>query len=50
MSINRAYFKDAVSWDGTADYDPSFEHMPELASLETARCSSALPAITRRRV
>ena len=36
MTINMDYFKDQVSWDGSADYEPSFEHMPNLASLEAA--------------
>ncbi|MCL6454488.1 MAG: cupin domain-containing protein [Alicyclobacillus sp.] len=36
MGVNREYFRDGVAWDGTADYTPSFEHMPELASLEAA--------------
>lgn len=36
MSINKAYFKDAVVWDGTSDYAPTFEHMPKRASLEAA--------------
>jgi quercetin dioxygenase-like cupin family protein len=36
MSINRDYFNGEVSWDGTADYAPSFEHMPNLESLEAA--------------
>lgn len=36
MSINRNYFREGVTWDGSMDYEPSFTHMPELASLEAA--------------
>lgn len=36
MSINRAYFRDDIEWDGTSDYEPSFTQMPEMESLEAA--------------
>lgn len=36
LGINKDYFKGEVSWDGTSDYMPSFEHMPHLPSLEAA--------------
>ncbi|QSO46885.1 cupin domain-containing protein [Alicyclobacillus mengziensis] len=36
MSINKEYFRESVSWDGTADYEPFFAHAPELDFLEAA--------------
>lgn len=36
MSVNRDYFRDGVTWDGTADFEPSFMHMPDLPYLEAA--------------
>ena len=36
MGVNRDYFREGVSQDYTADFEPSFEHMPGLDSLEAA--------------
>lgn len=34
MGINNVYFQDAVSWDGSSDYEPFFAHAPQLNHLE----------------
>ncbi len=36
MTVNQEYFRSAVEWNGEADYEPSFSHMPSLDSLEAA--------------
>ena len=36
VSVNKDYFRDAVSWDGSSDYEPFFAHAPELDHLEAA--------------
>ncbi|WP_198038659.1 cupin domain-containing protein [Planococcus lenghuensis] len=36
MGVNRDYFREGVSHDYVADYEPTFEHMPDMQSLEAA--------------
>ncbi len=34
--VNRDYFKEQVEWDGTAAYEPKFQHMADLDGFEAS--------------
>lgn len=36
MNVNHEYFRNEVSWDGSADYEPFFVCVPHSSSLEAA--------------
>ncbi|HHY67844.1 MAG TPA: cupin domain-containing protein [Alicyclobacillus sp.] len=36
MTVNREYFREGVRWDGEADYEPGYHHLPDLPFLEAA--------------